>query len=441
MRLIKLILQDYKAFAGKHEVEIRPLTILIGRNNSGKSALLHAPLLIQQLLDPNDSIGGQQPSLDLFHGKPYIGSLKFGAAFYINDSTSDRLVESFIETYKIETFKMHQFKIIEEISLSPPKRIAQKTGKTISIYNTKPEDIFIFKIKENNKSVNSNININPQQPNQIKPIRNLLQISQSNLKTIIKPEKLRQKKSQPIDKSNLDIKSLDIKNHSHQNHSSFSTLNASTNHDWLLFEQVSDWYKENMGGWRLKKEEFDTYYAIRLVPPRGHNAYRESYTVDFEDAGTGMSAVLPMVVLSHLWRVGGAHISDELPPAIFLAEEPEHHLHPAAHGPLADLFIDLITNDSPHTVMVETHSEVFCLRAQRRVADKTIKPEDVIIHWMDDRSEPGMTRIVPIYIDEHGDTYRVDEQGQRVHFWPPGIFSEDYEEIREIEKLRRESKG
>jgi predicted ATPase len=437
MRLIKLILQDYKAFAGKHEVEIRPLNILIGRNNSGKSALLHAPLLINPLLLHGHSIAGRHRNLELFHGKPYIGSLKFGVILQLSDHDSNLFLKQIHALLLSEKTQIKKIKIHENLSLIPPHRAIKKHGKKTTI-ETNSETI--------NLQTNERHEIEIEKPNpKPKLIETFAPLITANIHSYfsttkqIKIDKATTKQTKQTQKSNMRIDFLDIKTNQIQD--PFEILTASTNHDWLLFEQVSDWYKENMGGWRLKKEEFDSYYAIRLVPPRGLDAYRESYTVDFEDAGTGMSAVLPMVVLSHLWRVGGAHISDELPPAIFLAEEPEHHLHPAAHGPLADLFIDLITNDSPHTVMVETHSEVFCLRAQRRVADGTIKPEDVIIHWMDDRSEPGMTRIVPIYIDEHGDTYRVDEQGQRFHFWPPGIFSEDYEEIREIEKLRRESKG
>jgi predicted ATP-dependent endonuclease of OLD family len=42
MQLERLVLQKYKAFDAQTEVEIRPLTVLVGANNAGKSALARA---------------------------------------------------------------------------------------------------------------------------------------------------------------------------------------------------------------------------------------------------------------------------------------------------------------------------------------------------------------------------------------------------------------
>lgn len=46
MALTGLSFQNYKAFPGTESIEIRPLTILIGRNSSGKSAIARLPLLL-----------------------------------------------------------------------------------------------------------------------------------------------------------------------------------------------------------------------------------------------------------------------------------------------------------------------------------------------------------------------------------------------------------
>lgn len=42
---IKIKFKDYRQFKGEHELELRPITILIGYNNVGKSNLLELPLL------------------------------------------------------------------------------------------------------------------------------------------------------------------------------------------------------------------------------------------------------------------------------------------------------------------------------------------------------------------------------------------------------------
>ena len=37
-----LILEDFRCFSGRHEVPIRPLTLLVGENSTGKTSFLAA---------------------------------------------------------------------------------------------------------------------------------------------------------------------------------------------------------------------------------------------------------------------------------------------------------------------------------------------------------------------------------------------------------------
>ncbi|OQY48068.1 MAG: hypothetical protein B6247_25630 [Candidatus Parabeggiatoa sp. nov. 2] len=55
MKLTALSFENYKAFSKRESIEVRPLTILIGRNNAGKSAISRLPLLIARAL--SDSRG------------------------------------------------------------------------------------------------------------------------------------------------------------------------------------------------------------------------------------------------------------------------------------------------------------------------------------------------------------------------------------------------
>ena len=53
--LNKISLKNYKAF-GKAEIELKPITILVGPNNSGKSSLIQSILLIQQTLESGNNV-------------------------------------------------------------------------------------------------------------------------------------------------------------------------------------------------------------------------------------------------------------------------------------------------------------------------------------------------------------------------------------------------
>ncbi|BCX03527.1 MAG: hypothetical protein KatS3mg053_1465 [Candidatus Roseilinea sp.] len=83
--------------------------------------------------------------------------------------------------------------------------------------------------------------------------------------------------------------------------------------------------------------------------------------VNIRDVGFGASQVLPVIAAAVL----------SPPDAFVVIEQPELHLHPEAQAALADLFIDLARSGTQF--VLETHSEHFLLRFQRRVAETSIE--------------------------------------------------------------------
>ncbi len=56
-RLTRITIENFKSFARKTTVPIKPLTVIVGRNNSGKSTLIQSLLLLKQTLgDPRQDI-------------------------------------------------------------------------------------------------------------------------------------------------------------------------------------------------------------------------------------------------------------------------------------------------------------------------------------------------------------------------------------------------
>src|SRR5690606_27148128 len=86
--------------------------------------------------------------------------------------------------------------------------------------------------------------------------------------------------------------------------------------------------------------------------------------VDLPDVGFGAAPLLPVV----------ARASSAPPGSIVLREQPEIHLHPSAQSALADVMIDVIRSrengaDRNVQLIIETHSEHFLRRLQRRIAE------------------------------------------------------------------------
>jgi len=139
---------------------------------------------------------------------------------------------------------------------------------------------------------------------------------------------------------------------------------------------------------------------------------KSSSEVNLTDVGFGLSQVLPIIVQSFYAPKGST--------VIF--EQPEIHLHPRVQADLADLFIEAIHSredgeDRSNQLIVESHSEHFLRRLQRRIAEQAIKPEEVSIYFC----EPGASgsTMIPLDVDMYGN----------ITNWPNHFFGDEAEDL------------
>jgi predicted ATPase len=154
--------------------------------------------------------------------------------------------------------------------------------------------------------------------------------------------------------------------------------------------------------------------SFRSVPCKADlNVY-----VNLTDVGTGVAQVLPILVQRAIDIVKPPER-----PILEIVEQPELHLHPAAHGGLADIYISAARRSRTRFI-VETHSETFLLRVRRRVAEGVVDPSILAVYFLE--NSKGIATVRPINIEADGG----------IDYWPTGIFSEDYEEARAITKAQ-----
>jgi predicted ATPase len=168
--------------------------------------------------------------------------------------------------------------------------------------------------------------------------------------------------------------------------------------------------------------ELGIIHGFRVIPvAKGRKEYevlvkthrhKNAPEVKLTDVGIGVSQVLPAVVLPFYCA----------PHSILWMEQPEIHLHPQVQAELADVFITATKatqNGHPRNVqlIVESHSEHFLNRLQRRIAEGKIAAEDVAVHFC--RNTAGNTELEPLRLNEFGD----------IENWPENFFGDEMADL------------
>jgi AAA domain, putative AbiEii toxin, Type IV TA system/AAA ATPase domain len=123
--------------------------------------------------------------------------------------------------------------------------------------------------------------------------------------------------------------------------------------------------------------------------------------VNIADVGVGVSQTLPVLVALHAAKTH----------QLVYVEQPETHLHPRAQFALAEVLASAAKRGV--RLVVETHSSMLLLGVQTLVAEGSLEPDKVKLHWFQ-REKNGRT------IVRGGD---LDEAG-RFGDWP-----EDFDEV------------
>ena len=168
-----------------------------------------------------------------------------------------------------------------------------------------------------------------------------------------------------------------------------------------LLNQVDTWVHDTFDGASLTVDLAG--FAFQLTENRPQNS-----AVNLADSGRGLQSSLPVAAL----LIG---LADRKRNGSFIVlEEPEAHLHPSAHGAMADL---VIASSAKSQIVVETHSENFILRLRRCIAEGGIKNTSIGLYYLNEDQA-----LSPVPIDNSGG----------IEDWPAGVFESDIDEARAI---------
>jgi predicted ATPase len=181
-----------------------------------------------------------------------------------------------------------------------------------------------------------------------------------------------------------------------------------------LVQEVARFYASLTPARELEvKEVLDVSHRITLNPKS-----QASFRIDLVDTGEGMAQVLPVLVAAALAAREGSH-------AVLAVEEPESHLHSDAQAVLARHLCDIASRSAPPTLVMETHSRIFLLRVQLAVAEGRLPCDRVGLAWVD-QDAAGRSTITPVELSPTGHP----QAG-----WPIAALGEDLRLAGELARL------
>lgn len=376
---------QYKRFPGTENLEIKPVTILVGKNSSGKSSITKLmPILSRSLSGSLKKTVLVLESDGVSLGTSYQSLCHNGNSVGLSFTLNFEGVE--LQIVLISTPK-DEIQIQKYIVIKGDNRFELILGKdrqnyecpqTSKIYSVAGFSGLIHKEFLMDCGVDSSLEMNVDY---IGPLR-------------CTPERTQYYTGAELP-DNVGPKG----------ENAYQLLCSDDN----LVSKVSSWFEENFAGCKLRVvsagSEKGTYLVQMNKPDNG------SYWVNIADEGMGMGQILPLVVRC----IHSVHDS------IVVVEQPELHLHPASHEAIAKLFATT-SKQNGQRYIVETHSENILLGLRDAVVDREVdfKSDDVVIYFVDEDEDGAYLKKITIDVDG------------MLSSWPEGVFNESYELLNKI---------
>jgi predicted ATPase len=419
MSIQSFTLRNYRSFVERTTIELRPLTLLFGYNNTGKSALLRTLPLIA------DSLGGQSstplaldnPAVRESHFSELLsrisGRNEFEVELSLDNSKLRCLKWTIREIPELKTHVISRFSILHSDGVKVEARWTAKFStrqKLSNRYDLQVDHKLFRDINIRFKGLLVSFIDGSEETTLKQDIKQRLLIH-SEMDTRVQwlsavrrpPLRINQFKGSAPDHLEPDGGGA-------EDILAYDNLTEKS-----ILSKVSRWYEKHLKQ-RVVVVQREELFRIMLEPMRN-----SPYQINSVDVGEGLLQVLPVLVASAMVSEGNTDI--------LAIEEPESHLHPRLHAALAEQFCELARQQNSPKVLLETHSENFLLRVQLELA-RGLDPKLVKIYWIH-QPEDGEDRSV-------AELVTFDELGHpEGHKWPKNVFSDNIEQARQLIQARR----
>jgi len=419
MALVRMALGNYRCFARRQDIELRPITVVLGRNNSGKSALVRAPVLIETGIHTDEPTPFDLDRLgeglvgrfvDLIHGRRAHGGIEIDLTVE-HERYSGRL----LATVQNVNRDRYDSQVVSELELESDIRLEWELNDltepprySVAVGNEVKDNLPIwFRGLLPTRAIGFRLG-SPLSKDAAERLLRVINRFQNAFPTVRYFGPFRE---QPQRRYLLPAR-MPKELGTTGLHAARILASDTAGRQGELIRRVNQAIADLLPGWTLDLVDGGEVWSLVLRSATG-----EDFTVNLADAGTGVAQTLPIFVQRALDLVDPPRR-----PVLEIIEQPELHLHPAAHAGLADLYL-AAWQATGVRFLIETHSETFLLRLRRRVAEG-LDPDTVAIYFVE--HDNGSAEARRIHIDADGN----------LDYWPTGVFSEDYEETRALARAQ-----
>jgi len=410
-----LQLKNFKAWKDTGEVTLKPVTMILGTNSSGKSTLIQSLLLLKQTVRSPDrtvhlNLGGDEVN-DLFHFGGFDdvlyqgveGLRQFSIGFKFKSIWSNRVnVGSFDCTYgQTSTGSV----TIQALDLRTSERKFRAIRRDKGAFSIVVDDESQPRFKGRNFTPERSIAFSADAIADLNQdgavVEDLSLAIRRELEGISYLGPLRRKPERDYPWNKTKPGEVGIDGRSAVDALLASSLLRGEEQNYIV-NGVSHWLKRMKVADSLEVRQQGRSNRYELI------VHRDGVACNLRDVGIGVSQVLPVLVVSYFAPRGST----------IILEEPEIHLHPLAQSILAELFVK-ISQERQVQFIVETHSEHLFRRMQTLIAKKEFSKDNAALYFV--ARDKNAAQLSDLEIDKYG----------RLKNWPKGFFGDAMGETRE----------
>lgn len=380
----------FKAFRDTGWIKINHLTLLLGENSSGKSALYQGLLMVSEAYQ---YLMQEEKFVNLAKISQEIGNFDD----ICRKSETERIVKIGFQ------FLQNEKKLEYWVSIAPNEK--DKFGKVVNVLGIQQElsinflsyyesvNLFFLERKKDLKIPGEVIMLASTLLTSLRAFAQSLQIIAAHR---YQPERF------------MQLTGSSSGHMSASGSNTYDMLYALTEIQGKDIPMVESW---------LNKFGYSYSWKMSGVN-RGQFMLRELKTgieSNLVDNGFGISQSLPLALAL-----------DTLAGKTLLLDSPEAFLQTRMQSEMGDLLVDGSKNGN---ILVETGSEYLTLRIRRRVAEGVISKEEISIYYLKE-TEKKETVCMKIMLDENGEIQDMPESF--AHF-----FSSDFLDIERLDEIRR----